>query len=200
MTDAQKTTLTRQEWWDVLSPPSELAQRCRQLVEEQQATGSLSLEQLSQLVQNIAAQPDLWKPLVVIDPSHRRYRLIYDDDRIDIWVLSWMPGQGTGFHDHDHSGVALMCVQGTVLEKQMQIPSGASRIEMEPGRVRTGGAGYIHAVSHFQGEPAVTIHAYSPTLTHVGQYKINPDGILERQIEHGRRELMDNTIEAALGD
>ncbi len=28
---------------------------------------------------------------------------------MDIWVLSWMPGQKTGFHDHDRSRVALVC-------------------------------------------------------------------------------------------
>ncbi|MBS2036148.1 cysteine dioxygenase family protein [bacterium] len=192
--------VVRQEWWDVLRPPADLAQQCGQLVSQQQAEGPLDQQKLSQLVRSIADKPELWKPLVVVDPSRRRYRLIYEDDRIDVWVLSWMPGQGTGFHDHDHSEVALMCVQGTILEKQMMLPTGASRIEMTPGYVRTGGAGYIHAVSHIEGEPAVSLHAYSPPLIHVGQYVVDGNGILERQIEHGRRELMDHTIESIVGE
>ena len=44
-------------------------------------------------MRRIAARPDLWTPLVVIDRDRRRYDLLYDDDQVDIWVLSWMPGQ-----------------------------------------------------------------------------------------------------------
>lgn len=189
-----REAVVRQEWWDVLRPPAELAHQCGQLVNELQPAGALNQPKLSQLVRAIGDQPGLWESLVVTDPSRRRYRLLYEDDRIDIWVLSWMPGQGTGFHDHDHSEVALMCVQGTVVERQMLLPSGAARVEMSPGHCRTGGAGYIHAVDHKEGEPAVTLHAYSPPLIHVGQYVVNEAGILERKIEHGRRELMDHTI------
>lgn len=190
----------RQEWWDVLRPPADLANQCGLLVSQQQPEGALDKQKLSQLVSSIAEQPELWQPLVVTDPSRRRYRLLYEDDRIDVWVLCWMPGQKTGYHDHDHSEVALMCVQGTILEKQMLLPSGASRVEMQVGHVRTGGAGYIHAVSHLDGEPAVSLHAYSPPLIHVGQYVVDEHGVLERKIEHGRRELMDHTIESIVGE
>ena len=41
------------------------------------------------------------------DTERRRYELVYEDDRMDAWILSWMPGQGTGFHDHYISGVGL---------------------------------------------------------------------------------------------
>lgn len=87
-----------------------------------------------------------------------------------------------------------MCVQGEILEKQMTLPSGSSNLKMTPRTVRTGGPGYIHAVNHLQGRPAVSLHAYSPPLKLVGQYAVDGRGILERKIEHGRRELMDNTI------
>ncbi len=190
-----RETVVRQEWWEVLRPPADLAHQCGLLVSEQQPEGVLKQPELRQLVQAIADQPDLWQPLVVEDESRRRYRLLYEDDRIDVWVLSWMPGQATGFHDHDHSEVALMCLQGTVMEKQMLLPSGVSKVEMPTGTIRSGGAGYIHAVNHHDGLPAVSLHAYSPPLIQVGQYVVNEEGILERQIQHGRRELMDHTIQ-----
>lgn len=183
-------------WWEVLSPPAELFQQCSELVCNQAEAGPLTTSQLAELVTQIANRPELWKPLVVVDPERRRYRLLYEDNRIDVWVLSWMPGQGTGFHDHDLSGVSLVCAQGMVVEKQMLLPHGATRIEMEPGQVaREGGAGYIHSVAFGAGDPvAVTIHAYSPCLIRVGQYKVDEHGVLHRRIEHGRQELMDNTI------
>ncbi len=81
-----------------------------------------------------------------------------------------------------------------IVERQMLLPEGASRIEMRPGLVRKGGAGYIHSVAWGEGEPAVSIHAYSPPLTHVGQFRVDEDGILARHIENGRQELMDFSI------
>ena len=83
-----------------------LAARTGELLDE---NGLLSESALETLVTRIAARPDLWQPLVVVDPRRRRYELLYDDDNVDIWVLSWMPGQKTGFHDHDLSSVALIC-------------------------------------------------------------------------------------------
>ena len=35
---------------------------------------------------------------------------------MDAWILSWMPGQGTGFHDHYISGVGLCVASGSVRE------------------------------------------------------------------------------------
>ena len=189
-------TLEAQKWWEVLAPPEELSQQCGELVRNQAESGALTTPQLRELIQQIVDTPQLWKPLVVIDSERRRYRLLYEDDRIDIWVLSWMPGQGTGFHDHDLSGVSLVCAQGMIVEKQMRLPEGSTRIEMEPGQTpREGGPGYIHSVAFGSGDPvAVSIHAYSPCLVRVGQYKVDESGVLYRQVEHGRQELMDNSI------
>ena len=181
---------------DILTPPDELSRHCARLVQQLAEKGPLNTAQLSELVRHIAETPGLWQPLVVFDPNHRRYRLLYEDERIDVWVLSWMPGQGTGFHDHDLSGVALVCSQGSVIERQMLLPEGATRLEMTPGQApRQGGPGYIHSVAFGSGDPvAVSIHAYSPRLDRVGQYKVDEDGVLYRRVEHGRQELMDHTI------
>ena len=186
--------MSPQAWWEVVSPPPELAQQCCQLVSAQAAEGPLTTAQLAVLVQQIVARPELWEPLEIRDAGHRRYRLLYEDDRIDVWVLSWMEGQGTGFHDHDLSGVALIGARGMVVERQMLLPSGATQIEMEVGVTREGGPGYIHSVCWGRGEPAISIHAYSPPLLRVGQFVVDEEGILQRHSTHGRQELMDNTI------
>ena len=59
--------------------------------------GILSPEELEELAIEIVARPDICEPLVRTDPEQRRYELICEDERMDAWVLSWMPGQGTGF-------------------------------------------------------------------------------------------------------
>ena len=171
----------------------ELAARTSELLDE---PGLRTAADLGQLVGRIARRPDLWQPLVVIDRDRRRYELLYEDDRVDIWVLSWMPGQRTGFHDHDRSEVALVCAQGELDEGRLSIDAAAETVRMTPGVSRIGPAGYIHAVAHRAGEPAISIHAYSPPLVCVGQYRRQPDGRLHRQPEHGRKELLDATIAA----
>ena len=168
-----------------------LAARTSELLE---GAGTLSEQELATLVTRITERPDLWQPLVVVDRDRRRYELLYDDDSVDIWVLSWMPGQKTGFHDHDRSSVALICAQGELDEGSLALGLRAEPLRMTPGVVRTGPGGYIHSVSHVEGEPAVSIHAYSPPLTCVGQYRVDSLGRLRREPEHGRKELADSTM------
>lgn len=173
---------------------AELAARTSELLDE---PGTLTAEALERLVRRLADRPDLWQPLVVVDRERRRYELLYEDQRVDIWVLSWMPGQRTGFHDHDRSGVGLVCVQGELDEGSLAIGSEAETVRMVRGASRSGPGGYIHAVSHRAGEPAVSIHAYSPPLVAVGQYRRDSAGRLQREPEHGRKELFDRTIAAS---
>jgi len=190
---AEGSGLSPQQWWEVVAPPAELASKVHALIP---ASGVLEVEQLERLAGDIAADAAIWEPLVIVDENRRRYRLLYDDDRLDVWVLSWMPDQGTGFHDHDLSGVGLSCAQGEVCEKQMLLPAGTSDVAMTAGVTRNGLPGYIHSVAHAAGTPAVTIHAYSPPLVRVGQYRVDENGVMHRSIAHGRQELLDHSIAA----
>jgi len=171
----------------------ELAARTSELLDE---PGTLSPDALEELVRRLADRPDLWQPLVVVDRERRRYELLYDDERVDIWVLSWMPDQQTGFHDHDQSAVGLVCVRGELSERSLAVATEAETVRMTPGISRSGAGGYIHACAHRAGEPAVSIHAYSPPLVAVGQYRRDAIGRLRREVEPGRKELFDDTIGA----
>ncbi len=168
-----------------------LAERTRELIDQ---PGFLPEDELVEIVRRIADTPDIWRPLIVVDAERRRYELLFEDDRVDVWVLSWMPGQRTGFHDHDRSCVGLVCAQGALDEGSLALGGDAESIRMTAGVSRSGPGGYIHAIAHHAGEPAVSIHAYSPPLTRVGQYRAGPDGRLRREAEHGRKELEDTTI------
>jgi Cysteine dioxygenase type I len=186
-----KGALQPQDWRTVLSPPTELSRETSELLPR---AGVLTTQELVGVSQSVADRRDLWEPLVIADGGRRRYRLLFEDDRIDVWVLCWMPGQGTGFHDHDVSSVGIAVASGMVVERQMLLPSGATRLELHPGDTRQGPPGYIHSAGWGAGEPAVSIHSYSPPLLQVGQYKVNDAGVLERRVEHGRQELMDSSI------
>jgi predicted metal-dependent enzyme (double-stranded beta helix superfamily) len=182
-----------QEWHEVTTPPPALARVAGALAAGHGA-GTLAPGELRRLVEELAARTDLWQPLVISDRGRRRYRLLFEDPRLDVWVLSWMPGQKTGFHDHGASSVALTALEGSVLEQQIRLGATSLERELSPGRVQQGPGGYIHSVSHADGEPAVTLHAYSPPLVDVGQYRTGPAGELLRERQHGRQELRENAL------
>jgi hypothetical protein len=158
--------------------------------------GVLAPDELERLAVDIVERPELWEPLVRVDAAERRYELIYEDDHVDAWVLSWMPGQGTGFHDHSISGVGLCCARGGVREDLLVYGGPDTVLRLRPGDSRQGGPGYIHRVRHALGEPAVTIHVYSPRLDWVGQYRLGDGGTVRREVRPGRAELADQLVAA----
>lgn len=151
--------------------------------------GVLEPSELEQIAVAIGDRPDIWEPLVRVDADQRRFELIYEDERMDAWVLSWMPGQGTGFHDHAISGVGICCVRGVVREGLLRFAEPELELQLRPGDTQQGAPGYIHRVEHAAGEPAVTIHVYSPRLDEVGQYRVDENGVLRRVAAPGRIEL-----------
>lgn len=151
--------------------------------------GILEPAELEEVARRIAARPDVWEPLVRDDTERRRYELLYEDERMDAWVLSWNDGQATGFHDHYISSVGVCIAQGVVREDQMRYGMPAVERRLEPGMSRRGDPSYIHRVQHLEGRPAVTIHVYSPRLDWVGQYRVDDDGTVRREVQPGRNEL-----------
>lgn len=151
--------------------------------------GVLTPAELEDVAAGIGTTSEIWEPLVRIDREQRRYELVYEDDRMDAWVLTWMPGQATGFHDHYISSVGIYAVQGVVREDQMRFGMPPLELELSPGTRRRGNPSYIHRVQHLSGEPAVTVHVYSPRLDWVGQYRIDDEGVVRREIQPGRNEL-----------
>ena len=156
--------------------------------------GLLSTDELEELARKIALRPDIWEPLSHADPERRRYELVYEDDRMDAWILSWMPEQGTGFHDHYISGVGLCVACGSVREDLMTYGTEPQTRVLRAGDSRQGGPGYIHRVNHDAGLPAVTIHVYSPRLDWVGQYRLGEDGVIRREVRPGRNELTEQLV------
>lgn len=140
----------------------------------------LDEQELLALARRLAADPDRWAHLVEHDPERRRYEELLRDEQVSVWLLCWSDDQDTGFHDHDLSAGAVAVVAGHVREERLTL-GGPPRIRVAgPGESFTFSAADIHRVRHEPGEPAVTIHAYSPPLWRMGAYEILPDGGLRR--------------------
>jgi predicted metal-dependent enzyme (double-stranded beta helix superfamily) len=72
-------------------------------------------EELARIVSTVAAS-DGWMGRVRLRTEDRWYERLYQNSEYDIWVISWMPGQSTGFHDHGESSGAFVVVTGVLEE------------------------------------------------------------------------------------
>jgi len=98
----------------------------------------------------------------------RWYERLYHGPDHDIWVISWLPGQSTGYHDHGESAGAFVIATGTLEE---QLPGEQTRVIL-PGQLRAFGADFAHGVRNISNAPAVSIHAYSPPLSEMNEYEL----------------------------
>ncbi len=99
-----------------------------------------------------------------LDPS-----LHEDLARAQVWLLSWLPGQGTGLHDHGGSAGAFAVVRGTLHER---VSAREGVAELSAGRVRHFGPHHVHRVTNSGAAPAVSVHVYAPRLTVLHTYRV----------------------------
>ena len=139
----------------------------------------LSPARLGQIVAAVAARPGRWSGLVRFDAGRRWYQRLELAEDHEVWLLSWLPGQDTGFHDHGRAAGAFAVAQGQVRERT--VVTGSSQVRhrtIAAGRVRSFGSQYVHDVVNAFAEPAVTVHAYSPPLTAMRRYELTGNGLV----------------------
>src|SRR5258708_39269410 len=85
---------------------------------------ALSPRQLAEEVGRLAATPRQWMSRVRLSADGRWYERIHVDGSYEIWLISWLPGQATGFHDHGGSAGAFGVVWGALEEHR---PGGPGR-------------------------------------------------------------------------
>jgi hypothetical protein len=139
----------------------------------------LERDELVRLVDHVAARRDLWAPHLDLHATERTYASLHRDASVDIWAIFWLPENDTGWHDHDTSSGAVHVVDGE-LEEHALLLSGAERRSAYPaGTAFSFGPSHIHRLTCAVPR-AVSIHAYSPPLWHLGQYTVDPEGVLHR--------------------
>jgi hypothetical protein len=137
------------------------------------------------------ASRDLWQgvELTPTPATTRAFALLYEDERMEIWLLSWLPHHTTGFHDHGESNVGYCVAQGTLVEQQLRFAAPPRALTLEVGDTRAAGCDYVHCLEWEAGAPALSVHVYSPPLSVVGQYRFDDEGLLRRETQPGRDEL-----------
>jgi predicted metal-dependent enzyme (double-stranded beta helix superfamily) len=143
-------------------------------------TEALERLELRRLVAEYADAPKTWKPLVRHDPDQRVFERLPSIPAVEAWLICWMPGHDTGFHDHDLSSGAVQIVQGTLREERLAWGGGVSATDYTPGELFDFSPHDIHRVVHPGGGPAVSIHVYSPRLRRMGAYAVGDAGQMQR--------------------
>jgi predicted metal-dependent enzyme (double-stranded beta helix superfamily) len=137
-----------------------------------------ALGRLRETAGALAADPSDWLTRVRLSPHGRWYERLHRDDDHEIWLISWLPGQSTGLHDHGGSRGAFAVALGELEEHDL----GGRRL-VTTRQVRSFGAEYVHEVRNISAAPAVSVHVYSPPLSTMNRYELSPDGNLVRLIE-----------------
>ena len=143
----------------------------------------LERAELAALATAVGRERELWQHLVRHDPGERYFVELYRDPHVDVWLICWLEGQDTGFHDHDISSGAVYVCDGTLLERRYHLGRGGIR---EASRKHPAGSGfdfdaaYIHRLGHASGAEATSVHAYSPALWRMGYYDFDACGDLCR--------------------
>src|ERR1700735_300973 len=75
----------------------------------------LNRARLAELVR-VAAATGEWSALVRYTEDERWYHRLQRGESHEVWLLSWLPGQRTGFHDHCGSSGAFAVVAGGLRE------------------------------------------------------------------------------------
>lgn len=112
------------------------------------------------LARSIAADRAQWAPLVQYDATTRWYHRLRTGPGYEVWLLSWVPGQGSGLHDHGPSSGVLTVLEGELTERTER---GSRTIDADGQRVFA--PGYVHEVVNDSLAPAVSLHVYFPGLT-----------------------------------
>jgi predicted metal-dependent enzyme (double-stranded beta helix superfamily) len=143
----------------------------------------LGARQLADLVRRVAASPAEWLTLVRLNPASRWYEQIHLEDSHEVWVISWLPGQATGFHDHGGSVGAFAVVLGTLIERRVVGGVATGQVLAKPvgaGGARAFGPRYIHDLRNATAASvAVSVHAYSPPIPQMTRYELTPGGLVK---------------------
>ena len=149
----------------------------------------LTPQQLAAEVRRLTSSSAEWVARVRLDPEGRWYEQIRMGNAYELWLISWLPGQSTGFHDHGGANGAFGVMWGD-LDEYMVVRGvggklgGAAAKRVAAGTVRSFGPRHVHDVRNSSaGSVAVSVHAYSPPLSAMTRYDLTPGGLVPIRTE-----------------
>jgi Cysteine dioxygenase type I len=120
-----------------------------------------------------------------IPVNDRWFIRLHSDDELDVWLISWVPGEATELHDHSGSLGAMTLISGALHEYRWAGDQLRHR-RLTAGDQAAFPLGWVHDVAWAPLEspapqaPTLSVHAYSPPLTAMSYYEITERDTLRR--------------------
>lgn len=115
---------------------------------------------------SLAAHPERWLSLIDYRADTRWCRLLERTAGHEVWLLSWLPGQGTDLHGHGFASGAFAVAAGTLTERAVSRRDAVEVTRhLAAGRIRAFGPHYVHQLTNTGAVPAVSVHVYAPDLS-----------------------------------
>lgn len=103
--------------------------------------------------------------------GNRRRASLAGTPHLEMWAITWPPGSTSGWHDHGAASGAFVVVRGSLLE-EVHLSSGEKTTRVVTAdEHRWLAPGLIHRTSAFGDSPALTVHAYAPSLAGARTYE-----------------------------
>jgi hypothetical protein len=116
----------------------------------------------------LAADRSRWEGLVRFDAISRCRISLDVGVQYEAWLLTWLPGQHTVWHDHGGSDGAFVVLQGILTEQRAAVrldsPPSAEPFAQQYAyeSVRAFDGRHIHMLRNAAPRPAVSLHLYMP--------------------------------------
>jgi predicted metal-dependent enzyme (double-stranded beta helix superfamily) len=141
---------------------------------------------LRELLGRLTDDVGLWVEHVRHEPDQRVFVEIAGDADFEAWLICWMPGHDTGFHDHDLSCGAVAVLSGELVEERLILDGPPVARHYRAGEAFAFDASDIHRCRHAGEVPTTTLHVYAPRLRRMGAYHLGAGGVLARRpLAHG---------------
>ncbi len=128
-----------------------------------------------EIARHYARNAHLWSVQPQFDAANRWYACLANDVDAQIWLLTWLPGQGTDLHDHGGSAGAFVVVAGALTEETVTTSRYGTDVHNDivaSGHGRRFGANYVHRMTNTFRSPAISVHCYGPSLETMNRYEL----------------------------
>ena len=118
------------------------------------------------IARSFASEPCEWHVAPRFSPTKRWHSQLADHADYQVWLVTWLPGQGVELHQHSGPG-ALYVVRGELAEELVE-PSdtGAPLITtrpLPPGSGLDFTGPHQHRIINRSARPSVSVHVHEPS-------------------------------------
>lgn len=142
------------------------------------AEAPVDLDWLANRARRLVSSPQLWRHEVRPADAGRWYVPLAVDEWSEAWLMGWPAWERIELHDHGGSSGAFCVVDGRLLETWVE-GGRLRRRRLRPGQLVAFGPDHVHDVVGTDEGQSLSVHVYSPRLTHLNFYEAHWGGRLE---------------------